>query len=97
MMAAPAMMIGTLMISPMHIRKKSPLAAAVMAMALSRLITVLAKTMVQMARPKLLVRLDVAALFLVAHQLDADPQQQEAADQLEVRHIEQQRPAGRRR
>jgi len=49
MTAAPAMMIGTLMISPMHIRKKSPLAAAVMAMALSRLITVLAKAMLQMA------------------------------------------------
>src|SRR5471030_1347220 len=39
--------------------------------------------------PQLLMRLDLTAFLLVADQLDADPQQQQAAHQLEVRHVEQ--------
>src|SRR6185312_7356838 len=39
--------------------------------------------------PQSFMRFDLAALFLVTDQLDADPQQQEAAHQLEIRHVEQ--------
>ena len=46
---APTMMIGIEMTRPITIRVKSPLAAAAMAMALSRLITASATMMVQIA------------------------------------------------
>src|SRR5204863_5971962 len=39
-------------------------------------------------RPDILMRLDVGGLLLLDHQLDADPQQQHAPDQLQLGHAQ---------
>jgi len=44
--------------------------------------------------PDIVVRLDVGVLLLLDHQLDADPQQQRAADQLQIGYAQQQADHG---
>ena len=88
---APKMISGMLIDQAEHrAAATSPLAAAATAMTLSRLITRSAMMMVLMAAHSDARRLHAALALLVAlQQLDADPQQQQAADQLQVADLQQ--------
>ena len=76
------MISGIEVARPIRISDQLPLAAAAMATTLSRLMTRSAMAMVRTAPQMLLEFLDVLFLAVLDQQLDGDPEQQNAADQL---------------